>query len=608
MSDRPRRHGDVEALVDRILAEVGPEIGLGLPLGLGKANHVANALFRRAAADPSIRLRIFTALTLEQPAARSEFERRFLEPLNERLFADYPELEYARALRQGRLPANVEVHEFFLLAGRWLGVAAAQQGYISANYTHAARAFLDRGLNVVAQLVARQDESYSLSCNPDITLDILPELERRGGCLVIGQVNAELPFMGGDAALPAAAFTDILEAPAYEFPLYGLPKSRVSDADFAAGIHVAALLPDGGTLQIGIGSLGDAVTHALILRQRDIGLFRQTLERLGSAAEVGPFERGLYGASEMFVDGFLELYRAGILKRPAEDGALLHAGFFLAGREFYKALREMPPAERELFRMTAISFINELYGDEARKRRERVGARFVNNAMMVTLLGAVVSDGLESGQVVSGVGGQYNFVAQAFALDDARSIITLAATREAGGRTVSNLIWNYGHTTIPRHLRDLVVTEYGVAALRGESDRDCVAAMLRIADARYQDALLAQAVRAGKIERGFRIERRDNVPERIHEALAPARAKGWFRPYPFGTAFTPVEQRLIPALQSLKAISGSRWRLAHSLLRGLRAPEPAPEEAEALARMGLERPTGLKERFYRALLRSALQE
>ena len=63
-----------------------------------------------------------------------------------------------------------------------------------------------------------------------------------------------------------------------------------------------------------------------------------------------------------------------------------------------------------------VSFTNELYGDEDAKRRARVDARFVNNAMMATLMGAAISDGLENGQVVSGVGGQYNFVAQAFAL------------------------------------------------------------------------------------------------------------------------------------------------------------------------------------------------
>ncbi len=119
--------------------------------------------------------------------------------------------------------------------------------------------------------------------------------------------------------------------------------------------------------------------------------------------------------------------------------------------------------------MTSISYVNELYGDEDAKRRARVNARFINDAMMATLLGDVVSDGARRRPIVSGVGGQYNFVAQAFALEGARSVIMLRATRTAKGKSQSNIRWNYGHTTIPRHLRDIIVTEYGIADLRGKS-------------------------------------------------------------------------------------------------------------------------------------------
>ena len=94
----------------------------------------------------------------------------------------------------------------------------------------------------------------------------------------------------------------------------------------------------------------------------------------------------------------------------------LHGAFFLGPKSFYRALREMTPEQIARIQMMPVSFTNELYGDEDAKRRARVDARFVNNAMMATLMGAAVSDGLEDGQVVSGVGGQYNFVAQAFAL------------------------------------------------------------------------------------------------------------------------------------------------------------------------------------------------
>jgi len=80
---------DPESLAEAVIARVGKTIVLGLPLGVGKANHVANALYARALADPSIKLRIFTALTLETPHPRQDLERRFMAPLSERLFAGF---------------------------------------------------------------------------------------------------------------------------------------------------------------------------------------------------------------------------------------------------------------------------------------------------------------------------------------------------------------------------------------------------------------------------------------------------------------------------------------------------------------------------------------
>jgi acyl-CoA hydrolase len=289
----------------------------------------------------------------------------------------------------------------------------------------------------------------------------------------VAQVNSELPFMPGDADIAAKEFDLPAGEPQTDFPLFAPPRESVELAEHAMGIHVARTIADGGTLQLGIGSLGDAVAHALILRHRANADFRAIAARLDPAdcapaglRESAPFDQGLHGVSEMLVESFLDLMRAGVLKREVE-GALLHAAFFLGSRAFYRALRDLPEAELAKLRMTSVLFVNELYGDEAAKRRARVKGRFINNAMMATLLGNVVSDALDNGQVVSGVGGQYNFVAQAFALEDARSIIMVRATREANRRTTSNIRWNYGHTTIPRHLRDIVVTEYGVADLRG---------------------------------------------------------------------------------------------------------------------------------------------
>jgi acyl-CoA hydrolase len=609
----PTRFDDAARLADAIVERVGKTIVLALPLGLGKANHIANALYAKAVADRSLRLSIFTALTLEAPRARQELERRFVDPLAQRVFGGYPALDYATAIHAGTLPPNVEVNEFFFVAGQWLGSPYAQQHYISANYTHALHCVLDRGVNVVAQLVAHDASEgelpYSLSCNPDLTLDLLT-LRGAGRVqfLFAGQVNSALPFMPGDAAIRAREFDCLLDSPATDFALFGPPREPIPLADHAAGLHAASLVPDGGTLQIGIGSLGDAVAHALVMRHRKPDDFRATLTRLrgdtgqGLPIQSAPFATGLYGCSELFVEGFLDLYRAGVLKREV-DGAVLDAGFLLGSRGFYQAMREMPRDVRAKFHMRVIGYVNELYGGEAAKRRARVDARFINDAMMATLLGDVVSDGLEDGRVVSGVGGQYNFVAQGFALEGARSVILLRASRTVRGKTQSNLRWRYGHTTIPRHLRDIVVTEYGIADIRGKPDREVIARMLAIADARFQDELLREARDAGKIERSFELPAaaQHNTPDALAQALRPATEAGLLPPFPFGTDFTATEQRLLPALQRLK--SSSPAGLAALALRGMFGAE----ERECLARMGLAKPKGLADRFYRALVRGALR-
>src|SRR6185312_2640497 len=101
------------------------------------------------------------------------------------------------------------------------------------------------------------------------------------------------------------------------------------------------------------------------------------------------------------------------------------------------------------------------------------------------------------------VGGQYNFVAMAHAIPGGRSVLMLRSTHTRRGKATSNILWNYGYTTIPRHLRDVYVTEYGIADLRGKSDEDCVIAMLRITDARFQDELCRRAKQAGKLRAGL---------------------------------------------------------------------------------------------------------
>jgi acyl-CoA hydrolase len=716
----PRGFDDAGECVEDTLSRVGPHIVLALPLGIGKPNPLVNEFYRRARRDPGLSLKIFTALSLRAPQWKGELERRFLEPLVTRLFGGCVPLDYVTDLHGAGVPDNVQIVEFFLDPGALLSVAHSQQNYVSTNYTQVARDVAARGVNVVAQLVAKRTvdgrSEYSFGSNPDVTLDLLEHLapQRHAGreVVVIGEVNRQMPFMFGPAAVGADTFDSLLEHSRYEYDLFAPPNQPLSTVDYAVGLYGARLVRDGGTLQIGIGELGDAVVYGLQLRQQQNAEFREiltglrvqdrfgpTLDALGGAA---PFEAGLYGCTEMFVDGFLDLYRSGVLRRRVYDdvriqtllndgaiseridesflaamahgefadpltqaefarlqrlgvfrgdcryakgrienaegqsavasfatpaarrdllslctgrqlsgGTLLHGAFFLGPRGFYAALRDLPEAERRQFSMCGVSFANQLQGaGQELKIAQRKHGRFLNSSMMMSLLGAAVSDGLADGRVVSGVGGQYNFVAMAHALPGARSVLTLRSTREKHGTVTSNIFWSYGNTTIPRHLRDVVVTEYGVADLRGLTDQDAIAAMLNIADSRFQEALQRDAQASGKLRSDYRIPdmHRNNTPRALEERFVLPRARGLFSEFPFGTDLTREEIVLTKALTRLKARTSAGWPRIKALAGAIAKGGIPAEVKPYLQRMSLLAPKTRQQWLWQRLLVQELRE
>jgi acyl-CoA hydrolase len=713
----PQMFVDVGEIVEEALRRVGKRVVLALPLGIGKPNLIANEFFRRARADATIDLTIFTALSLRKPTGAGALEKAFIEPLAQRIFGNYPDLDYLSAVRTNEVPANVRVIEFFFEPGSLLNAPHAQSHYLSANYTHVARELLARGANVIAHVVARRTvggvTEISLGSNPDVTIDLIPELARiraAGQAVVmLGQVHREMPFMLGAANVGADVFDLLLDHSRYDYDLFAPPNPSLSTVDHAIGLHASGLVRDGGTLQIGIGELGDSIVYSLLLRHQQNDAWRRAL--LDSGSERGaaiiesvggrtPFAVGLFGATEMFVDQMLDLYRAGILRRRVYDylplqralaangssprvdeallagllaagagpmldasdfaalkaagvlrtetrfesghivspegtriaanlgdaktrgalareclgltlqgGTVMHAGFLLGPRAFYAALRELPESERRLFDMRGVGFINQLHGDDYNLRvAQRSHARFVNTTMMLTTLGAAVSDGLADGRVVSGVGGQYNFVAMAHALPGARSVLCARATRFKDGRPSSNIVTGYGHITIPRHLRDIAITEYGIADLRGRTDAECVAAMVNIADTRFQEELLSAAKRANKIDAGYRIPEqfRHNTPDRLESAFDGQRRAGLFSEYPFGTDLTREEVDLARALRWLKDKTAGKRATIATALRAL-AARPDESDRPYLARMGLSRPADFKARLNSKLVSLALR-
>jgi acyl-CoA hydrolase len=627
--ESPSQKDPIASAVDLVLARGDREIRIATPLGLGKPNALLNAIYRHFKADPSRTLTIATALSLQVPRGKSDLERRFLEPFTRRHFGEnVPELEYAADLRDGKLPPNVKVQEFYFASGAMLGSERAQRDYVSINYTHVARDLVERAeLHAIVQLVAKRGERYSLSCNPDVTLDLLDRIEKRGmrRPLVIGVVHPELPFLGGDADVDAKMFDAIVATNDAEQPLFAVPREPLDFASHAIGLHASTLVKDGGTLQIGIGALSDALVSALVLRHEKNSDYLAAVDALRGekiADDPGvqkyggtaPFETGLYGASEMVMDGFMHLRRAGILKRTVYDdaqknsrGHYLKGAFFLGSKELYEWLRNLSGEDYDGIFMSRVSDVNQLYGGrEELDARQRKDARFFNICMMATALGAAVSDALEDGRVVSGVGGQYNFVAMAHAIDGGRSALMFRSTREVGDRVDSNVKWNYGHTTIPRHLRDIFVTEYGVADLRGKSDEECVMAMLGVTDARFQEEIVRAAIRGKKLPHDFKIRDawKANTPEALADKMRPLRARGLFARFPFGSDFTPIEQRLLPALAWLAKQSKSEdWG---AFAGAIALPGKSADADACLERLGLTGSLSMKDRMLARLVRGAL--
>lgn len=709
---------DVQKCVDEVINHVGKDIVFGMTLALGKPVLFINELYRRAKEDPDIKLKIITSLALEKPRGHTDIEKRFLKPLADRVFEGFPEFDYMLDFRAGKLPSNVEFFENFSKAGGYLQDPLPQQNHIASNYTHAARDAVAFGLNVFGQLIGYREiegkTMYSMACNPDICLEgiqSLKDLRAQGKKVaIIGEANKNMPFMYGDAVVEADMYDIILQGPQYDYTLFAPPKDAVSLADHMMGINVSTLIKDGGTIQVGIGALGDAIVAGLIMRNEHNDLYQEIIEKAGLKKKngdlitkwggTGTFQQGLYGASEMFVDAFMQMYKNKIIKRKVfesvpimklinagklsadhipqdiidyliamkaihpqlrqedfdflteygilkiglefkdgfimdgEDrcsadmndeqnrahikkllgkelrgGTVLLGAFFIGPKAFYQALNDMSEEERQLFGMAGVEKVNQLYGGEELRALQRKDGRFVNTGMVASLLGAVASDGLEDGRIISGIGGQYNFAAMAHALPDARLIMMIKSTKGSGKKLKSNIVFSYGHCSVTRHLRDIIVTEYGIADVRGRPDKEVIASLLNIADSRFQEQLLDQAKKAGKISMDYEIpeEYRNNTPEKIAALLKPYQAQGLFQPFPFGTDLTKEEMVLGGSLKAFKALAtGYPLKMVRGLLLELVRPIP-PSAHHYLQRMDLHQPASAKERFLRKTVVFALR-
>lgn len=640
-----RPHTDVQACVQRIAHVVGDDLRVFAPRGLGQPSVLLNALYVFVRSNRQCSLRLYAGAAWHRPQARDRLEARFTEPLVTRVVgATVAEAPLVRDQATGRLPANVVIHALGAEAD-----ASADRlcNTIVQDATAMARDLVGQDINVLVQCVARRDGPdrvrYSLSGDPGATLDFLRLAQAAGVTrpLCIAVVHPNLPWMGGSAQVEADFFDLELDT-AVPLPLFALPRQPVSVADHARGLHASALLADGGCLRLGTGADADALTSALLLRQRDNTVWRRSLLALDAAGQthalarwvggLSAFDAGLYGSSNVLSDGYMHLQRAGILKRRSWDnlaleraaaegrladdvpgGHYLRAASALGGSALHPWLAQMQADDPGAIDMVAVSIVGQLEGaTHALGALQRRAARLFVSAAAVTPLGAVLA-GRGPGDVLTGGYSDVDHCADVAALarqlPDARAIVMVCAVRDGPHGPESGVTWDRGEVLLPRQARDIVVTEYGVADLRGKSNAECAEALLSIADARFIDGLCDQAKARGVLGADFVLPAawRQHRPRHLHAALQPLARRAHLSWFPFGSELTDVELRLLGALMWLRAHRHGTLDTLRLALTGWRPGAGAADENDALIRMGLGVASGWREHVQRRVLMAALR-
>ncbi len=284
----------------------------------------------------------------------------------------------------------------------------------------------------------------------------------RAARTVIVQLNRAMPRTLGDAFIHV---DDIDLAVEVDIPPYEHALAPISDVERRIGEHVAGLVPNGATVQLGIGAIPSATAQAL-RDHRDLGIH-----------------------TEMFTDAVVDLVEAGVVTgaRKERNRGRIVTAFLMGTRRLYAFVDDNPMIE-----MRSVDFTNDTH--IIRSFRSMTA---INSAIEVDLTGQVVADSIGS-RIYSGVGGQMDFVRGAALAPDGQAIIALPAT--ARGDTISRiasvLASGAGVVTTRAHVQT-VVTEYGVANLFGRSLRERAAALIGIAHPDHRDRLRSEARQLG---------------------------------------------------------------------------------------------------------------
>ena len=424
------------SLVDAV-ARIRPSDTIGIPLGPGQPGAFLHALDTR---DDWVDLTVSGALLIDLYGVLAKANVHYLSG-------------------------------FFGPAERFLRDSGADVQFVPADFRRFAPILRERAPRVMATLAAPPDADgwMSLSLHAGASVD---ELRRAGADpdrVLLVETNTSAPRTFGllpdhRHALHVDEADIIVES---DRALFTLADAPPSDAEARIAEFALGFVRDGSTLQTGIGGVPTQVAKLL-------------------AAGDG----GEYGVhSEMFTTGLMELHRAGKVtnaRKGVFDGVSITT--FAAGTAELNSWLD----DNDEVRFLPVDVVNA--PDVIAKNHDFVS---INGALVIDLYGQAVADTIDGSQF-SGIGGHEDFVA-ASGLDlTDRSLLCLPSTSTVNGETVSRIAPHLGAgavVTTPRHQLDVVITEFGVARLRGRTVRERALALAGIAHPTFRDELLEQAER-----------------------------------------------------------------------------------------------------------------
>lgn len=280
--------------------------------------------------------------------------------------------------------------------------------------------------------------------------------------IIIAEVNRQMPRTLGDSFIHVSRLTHVVET---DYPLPEAPQGDSSPANMRIGEHIAEMIPNGATLQMGIGSIPDAVLRNLHTH-KDLGIH-----------------------TELFSDGVVSLFEMGIIncsRKSFHPGKMI-AGFLFGSDRLYRFVDNNPIVE-----LHPTEYVNDPFNIAMNDNMVAINA-----ALQVDLTGQVCADSI--GPVFySGVGGQLDFIRGASRSKGGLPIIALPSTAKNDTISrISPLLTEGSGVTTTRNDVHFIVTEYGVASLYGKTIRQRARELINIAHPNFRDELTHAALKLG---------------------------------------------------------------------------------------------------------------